>query len=176
MYVPSIRRLIVLATLTSGCAGTPGPSGYLQPAEVAQYQAYGAWIKVYLKPNYDELEGEFIAIDPDTLFVLNRGGLHAIPRDTIERARLGTYNSQWGALAAWTTVGSLATMSHGWYAGITLPVWMILGSVTTAVVSHGPIEGVRGHDSARWRELSKFARFPQGMPTGIDRTILTMHR
>ena len=51
MCVPSIRRLIVLAALTSGCAGTPGPSGYLQPAEVAQYQASGAWIPVYLKPD-----------------------------------------------------------------------------------------------------------------------------
>jgi hypothetical protein len=129
---------------------------------VAQHEAYGAWIDVYFKNDRAELAGEFIALEPDTVFVLTRGGLHAIPRATIEAARLGTYDSEWANLVYWVTGATLLTASHGWYAGI------------TASVSRGPIEDVRGIDTRRWQEVSKFARFPQGMPRDIDRAGLTL--
>ncbi len=168
-------RFLTLALLTMGCVSTRGPSGYLQPAQVAQHEAYGAWIDVYFKNDRAELAGEFIALEPDTVFVLTRGGLHAIPRATIEAARLGTYDSEWANLVYWVTGATLLTASHGWYAGITAPIWIITGVISTASVSRGPIEDVRGIDTRRWQEVSKFARFPQGMPRDIDRLTLPPH-
>jgi hypothetical protein len=169
-------RLVYLSLLAAGCAGTPGPSGYLQPAQVAQHEAYGAWIDVDFREDRAELAGELVAIGPDTVFVLTRSGLHTIARASINAARLGTYDSEWANLAYWVTGGTFMTASHGGYAIITAPIWIIIGSITAAAVSREPIEDVRGNDTLRWQEVSKFARFPQGMPRDIDRTKLTLPR
>jgi hypothetical protein len=169
-------KFATLALLAAGCASTPGPSGYLQPAAVAQQESYGAWIDVYLENDRAEVNGELIAVESDTVFVLNRDGLHAVPRATINAARLGTYDSEWENVAYWVTGGTLLTASHGWYAAISAPIWIISGIIGAASVSRGPIEDVKGNNTRRWREVSKFARFPQGMPRDIDRTALTLSR
>lgn len=168
------RYLALVALFATACASTPGPPGYLQPAEIAQREAYGAWVDVYLKGDRAELAGEFVAVGPDTVFVLTRRGLHAIPRSTIEGARLGTYNSQWANLAYWVAGGTLLSASHGYYAAITAPLWIVIGSLTAAAVSRQPLEHVSGNSASRWLEVSKFARFPQGMPSCIDRTTLRL--
>ena len=169
-------RLVALSLLAAGCAGTPGPSGYLQPAQVTQHEAYGAWIDVDFKDDRAELAGELVAVEPDTVFLLTSSGLHTIARASINAARVGTYDSEWANIVYWVTGATLMTASHGWYASITAPIWIIVGSITAAAVSRGPIEDVRGNDTHRWNEVSKFARFPQGMPRGIDRTKLILPR
>ena len=169
-------HLVALSLLAAGCAGTRGPSGYLQPAQVAQHEAYGAWIDVDFRDDRAELAGELVAVESDTVFVLTRSGLHTIARTSIHAARLGTYDSEWANLAYWVTGATLMTASHGWYSSITAPIWIITGVVAAATVSRGPIEDVKGNDVSRWREVSRFARFPQGMPRDIDRTKLTLPR
>jgi hypothetical protein len=171
---PRNLGVVAILLMTVTCARTPGPPGYLEPAEVEQRDAYGTWIDVHYEDNRTELSGEFIAVEPDTVFVLTRSGLRAIPRTMIKAARLGTYDSEWYKLAYWTTGGAFLTVSHGWYAAISAPVWIVTGIIAAASVSNGPIEEVNGNNDFRWQEVSKFARFPQGMPPGIDRTVLTL--
>jgi hypothetical protein len=166
--------LSLVALFATACASTPGPPGYLQPAESAQREAYGAWIDVRLRGDRTEVAGEFVAVGGDTVFVLTASGLRAIPRSSIEGARLGTYDSQWADLAYWVIGGTLMSASHGYYAAITAPLWIVIGSLTAGAVSRQPIEDVSGNNRSRWLEVSKFARFPQGMPRGIDRTTLRL--
>ncbi len=171
MYAGNAWWPLGLILLVSACAGTPGPKGYLEPADVAQREAFGAWIGVRFVST--EMGGELIAVHSDTMFVLNDSvGLEAVPLTSITYARLGWYNAQWGGLAAWTLLGSLSTISHGVGLLVSFPVWVIGGSLATSSVSRGPIVVVRQGDAEGWTLIARYARFPQGMPADLDRTVL----
>lgn len=165
----------MLAILLSGCASTTAPRGWLPSAREAQQEAHGAWISL----EYDTgsfgmvAEGEFIAVGRKSLFMLiqhvNQDTLIAIPLGQVKRGRLTTYGSKHGGLAVWTVLGSLSTGSHGVGAILSFPVWIISGSLATAAQSYAPIEKF---PVSTWDELRKFARFPQGLPEGLDQRTL----
>jgi len=71
---------------------------------------------------------------------------------------------------------TLATASHGWGAIGTAPLWIITGSLLTGSVSRGPLRTVSRDGSedthARWAKVAMWARFPAGMPDGLDRAAL----
>ena len=159
-----------VCALAVACANNPAPSGWLPSAQEAPEEPYGAWVQLR-KIDRTELGGEFIAIHGDTLFVLSeRSGLVALHRGQMDQARLAYYSSNWGLMAGWTTLGSLATISNGAFAVITLPMWLIGGTLATSLESRAPLEGVRRW--TQWYELRKYARFPQGIPDGLDRRLL----
>lgn len=161
---------IILPILLSGCASTTAPSGWLPSAMEAQKEAFGAWISVEYNTGSSEhvAKGEFIAVGQDSVFVLTQG-LIAIPLDQIEGGRLAAYDAKHGWLGAWTALGSLSTPSHGFGLILSLPAWVIVGSATTIAQSWAPIEKL---PVSSWDELRKFARFPQGLPEGLDRRTL----
>jgi len=173
-----VRRAVAFLLLglgAGGCAGTRGPPHYLQPAEVAQREAHGGWITLFLSRS--TVDGELIAVSAESVFVLMPTGLRVVPRDSVDRAILGSFDVQWGGLASWTVLGMLATASHGWYAGLTAPLWIVAGSIATGAASRAPLHKVNGGDrpgvvAARWVALSAYARFPAGMPERLDRSTL----
>lgn len=171
MRVRKIFELIVpfaLLLLLSGCASTTAPSGWLPSADESQKEAYGAWISVEYSSGSKSLnkaEGEFIAVSQDTVFILSQDELFAIPLDKIKHGTLTTYDSQHGILALWTLGGSLSTASHGVGAIISLPVWILSGTIATTGQSFAP---VKTFPARSWDELKKYARFPQGLPKGIE--------
>lgn len=167
------KKRLLLCLFVGACAKNPAPSGWLAPAERAQRDPYGGWIEIsYRVAERDAVaRGEFIAVSDDSVFVLPpRADLAAIPRAQIRRAKVAFYDAQWAGLATWTIIGSLSTASHGWFLGISLPIWTIAGPVATGAASRGPIESVRSQRD--WEAVSKFARFPQGLPEEIDRAVL----
>lgn len=172
----------ILLVLLSGCAGPTAPRGWLPSAREAEQEAFGAWISVEYSDGSSEqvAKGELIAVGQDSVFVLTHEPvfapvfevtqqLIAIPLDQIERGRLAAYDANHSTLAGWAAVGSLSTISHGWFVLASLPVWIIVGSVSTAAQSVAPIEEFPAHS---WRDLRKYARFPQGLPEGLDRSTL----
>jgi hypothetical protein len=159
-----------VCALGAACANNPAPGGWLPKAQEVPEDPYGAWVQLR-KIDRTELGGEFIAIHGDTLFVLSASsGLVAVHRGQMDQARLAYYSSNWGVMAVWTTFGSLATISNGAFLVITLPLWLIAGPIATGAESRAPLEGVRHWD--QWRELRMYARFPQGIPDGLDRRVL----
>ena len=154
----------------AACAGNPAPRGWLPGPEDAPQDPYGAWVAV-LEGDESETAGELIAVRDDSVFVLTQSGrLAGFAYGDIQQARLAYYDAQWGGLAAWTILGSLATISNGYFAGITLPLWVITGSIAASAESRAPLEEARL--VSQWRELRMYARFPQGMPEGLDRSVL----
>lgn len=174
MRVKNIALVSVCALVAGflfGCASTRAPSGWLPSADKAQRDAYGAWVFVEYEVGSSEkqTQGEFIAVGPDTLFVLDAEALVAVPLQHIHHAQLSTYDSNYGGLALWTIVGSLTTPSHGYFLLLSLPLWVLTGSISTSAQSWLTIEKF---PAMSWDKLRKYARFPQGLPKRLDRSTL----
>ncbi len=162
----TIGWLILLGGMMIGCVATPGPKGWLPSPKQALKDTYGAWIMV----EYDSAgvstiaEGEFIAVDTTSIYILNETGMAIIPIIKTRQVTIATYEES-GVIRSWALLGTLSTASHGYYAGISFPIWLLVGiSNSAAESSSGIIKSIIGS----WKEFAKYARFPQGMPEGID--------
>lgn len=160
----------------AGCAATSAPQDWLPRADAAQYEGFGAWIKVNLTKDtitehkYTTVMGELLAVEADSLFILGEDNqLIGISQDEVYKARLTYYNSQFGSLTAWTFIGALSTGSHGIGSIISLPVWVLSGIAATASQSRSPMVN---YPPEAWAMLYKYARFPQGFPPQFDRSQL----
>ena len=168
------RRLRAVAALLfastgAACFRSSAPAGWLSTPEQSQREAWGAWAEVRTRSGGERapVMGELIAADRDSVYVMTSAALVALPVAEIERATLTTYDARWGKLALWTVLGTLSTASHGMALIISAPVWAAGGTAATAAASRGP--RVRSTDGT---VLARFARFPQGMPAGLDRGVL----
>jgi hypothetical protein len=174
MHASNVVKLLLMAfcaALLVGCAASSAPRGWLSNADKSQGESYGAWISLeYLwGETKTKIRGEFIAVDNDTVFVFTDNKLSGYPVSQIKKAKLTTYNSQHGQLALWTLLGSLSAVSHGLAGIISIPVWILSGTFATAGQSYAPI---KRFPQKSWNDLSKFARFPQGIPPDLDRAKL----
>ena len=159
--------LLILALL-SGCATANAPRGWLPTAVEAQKRAFGGWIFVWTGPKGKlslAAQGELIAVGTDRVYVLASDGMKETLTAEITEARMAFYNSQSSNLAAWSVVGLLSTLSHGALLVISAPVWAVGGSAAT--LSHDSTSRTR-FPKKQWEELSKYARFPQGLPPGLE--------
>ena len=158
-----------LLQLSSACFSTTAPDGWLSTPAVAQREAYGGWIAVERAQDTSKqtVEGELIAVTPDSLYVLTPDSLLSLPMGEITSATLTTYDARLGRLATWTALGAISTISHGVGLVLTFPLWTIAGSTLTASASKAP--RVQSADAT---SLQPYARFPQGLPLGLDRRAL----
>jgi len=171
----------VCALVLSGCVGTSAPRKWLPSVQAARSEAFGAWTELNIKESEEQkyqVRGELIAVHDDSIFVWGPQGLAAYGRDHVTRVKLTTYRPTHGGMVLWTFFGSLSTVSHGVGLLISFPVWVIGGSAATASVSGEPDETcpesvIKQSGHPCWEKLSKFARFPQGLPPTLDRTQLT---
>ncbi|MDQ3213444.1 MAG: hypothetical protein M3Q85_12270 [Acidobacteriota bacterium] len=160
--------LFMIACLLSGCANNPAPRAWrLAPAE-AQRTARGGWIVLEpLKSSGGDptgeprIEGELIAADGDVFHILTASGLRSVLRDLPHRITVVGYRTASGALAGWAAAGAASTLSHGVYLIFTAPMWIISGFV--AAHREGRAGVFHDDDVARL-----FARFPQGVPAGVN--------
>jgi hypothetical protein len=162
------RAIVALAAAVAGCYQSSAPPGWLPTPVQAQRGAFGSWISVQGQPRTPPLaEGELIAIDTDTIHVLADGRLMSLPRASICCAVLTAYRMDLSGLQLWTAVGTLSTVSHGLVLILTAPMWIIAGTAATSAASYAP--RIVGTDPA---VLQPFARLPQGIPPGLDRTTI----
>ena len=161
---------IALALLAAGCAHSGAPAHWLPPASQAQTEAHGGWVVVHLKDGRAHA-GELLAVDADSIFVLEGDACVALSSAAISHAVVTGYDSQYGKLGGWTALGAVSTLSHGLVAALSMPTWVILGTTMTVVQSHaGRV------DVATWEQARMYARFPQGLPAGLDRARLKPRR
>jgi hypothetical protein len=112
-------------------------------------------------------EGELLAVDETTLHLLDpRDGPVAIPTAWIVRSRLAVHSNAADGLAVWGVLGLASTASHGWYLLLTAPVlWL-------PVTIGGPIAesklGLVDCTAMECQTLWRWARFPQGLPSGVS--------
>jgi hypothetical protein len=166
----SVTRSVLFALLLAAvaCAGNPAPEGFLPSPTKAVNDVYGGWIQVTVPVGRHDstIAGELIAARADTVWILpDSGGVTAVPTSTVKKGRLARYRSAVASVAGFTALGVLSTISNGLLSGLTAPLWVITGSVAASDESRAPLRDV---PPLRWADLAAYARFPQGLPPGID--------
>lgn len=179
-----LTYLALTAVLSGGCTGLPAPGGWLPTAEENQTSAFGGWVEVWTTTR-GKLAGELLAVSEDTIYLNDRDGVVAFPTRNVRRARVTGYDPRAGDLQRAVLLGTLSTLSHGLVSILSAPAWLLIGlpvahsAVTGAQVDVSPAQPatprVRGAPPAPeashdWQRLRPWARFPQGMPEGLDRT------
>jgi hypothetical protein len=81
-------------------------------------------------------------------------------------ARLIIFKNMIGAFGAWTFFGSLLTISNGYFLLFTLPTTLIMGISTIA--GEAKRLNFLDYPANSFENLSKYARFPQGLPEGLN--------
>ncbi|HKQ56499.1 MAG TPA: hypothetical protein VJY35_01410 [Candidatus Eisenbacteria bacterium] len=155
----------------AGCAKSTAPKGWLSPAVDAQRAAHGGWLSLQMKGDSRRAnhEGELLAIQADSVYMLEHGACIALPTAHVIEATLTAYEANSGLLAGWTLAGTLSTASHGAWLLLSAPVWIITGAVQSASESRAARTTIR---SSNWEDARPYARFPQGLPEGLDRASL----
>jgi hypothetical protein len=148
------------------CIATPGPKGWLPSPNEVLSDAFGAWMIVeYSSGSGDKTEeGEFIAVEKNKVYLLTRTGLEEIPIPELQHVTFATYKEE-RMVGVWALLGLLSTVSHGYYAAASAPIWLIGGILNASAES---TSGVTKSDTIVWDEIRKYARFPQGIPLGVD--------
>jgi hypothetical protein len=166
----SARAFYAFASLlASACFQTTAPEGWLSTPAVAQREAYGGWISAAytLGAGTATVEGELIAASPDSLHVLTADSLVTVATSAVTSATLTTYDARLNTLNMWTILGAVSSLSHGVGLLLSVPMWIIVGTTATASASKAP--RVQSVDAAL---LRPYARFPQGLPPGLERRAL----
>lgn len=170
--MPTRSLLIALAFVVPlACAHNPDPRD--RPAKVAAVDGYGGWITVRTDSGVS-IDGELISVDGDrgTIHILRDRQLLTVPILGITSGELYGYRSAAGTLSTWTLVGTLSTASHGLLLVLSAPAWLLSGSIATYRESNAS----RVEVSDGWRAIAAWARFPQGLPPGVDARTLVGHR
>ena len=168
MGVTSRHAAAVLLTSAAlaACASNTAPPRFLPSSKQAQTEAYGGWIELrYLEGGRERrAEGELIAVTQDTVWVLGDSGGVALATGAVRRGKLTAYTAGTGAVAGYTALGVVSTISNGVLLIFTAPLWIVTGTVAGANQSYAPERRV---PPLTWADLGVFARFPQGRPAEV---------
>ena len=150
----------------AGCISLPGPKDWVPSIEEVQQDVYGAWtiLELNSKSNKKPREGELIAVQQGTLYLLMENILQEIPIDQINKAILTSYDDR-GGISIWATLGIFSTISHGGFLIFSAPTWLISGIINSNAAT---TSGMHKFENNNLSNMNKYARFPQGIPEGLD--------
>jgi hypothetical protein len=165
-----IRDLVLFAALC-GCVTNPDPRS--PTPQAMERGGFGGWMVITTRGG-QEVSGELISVETSVVRILQPSAseLTWVPVTDINRAKLYRYEGDSG-FGAWGLLGTLSTISHGFFFILTAPAWILSSSIAAAAESrHVVLEWPE--DS--WGEIAMWARFPQGMPPELDVQALTRPR
>ena len=156
-----------LVALLIGCARNTAPNGWLPDPRAAGASAYGGWIELeYVEGKQSRfVDGELIAVTADSVWVLGRRTRAVVPFPAVAQGKLTAYDAHTETLTLWRLVGTLSTLSNGYFSVFTGPMWIIGGSLAGGAQSRAP---ERKSPPLGSQGLAAFARFPQGLPAEVD--------
>jgi hypothetical protein len=164
------RGLVLAATCAvASCTPFTSPRRELaaSPRQMLD-NVYGGYVEVQYGDG-GTTAGELIEARSDGLVVLAPQALVDIPRAAIATARVVGFQSQEQYLIGAGVLGTLSTLSHGQYLVITAPVWVLATSLMGAAETNA---GVLSYPRGQLESFSLYARFPQGLPPGVDENLL----
>ena len=130
-----------------------------------------------------KVRGELLAADAGKIWVLGKERIVTIPTDAVQEVKVQRHSMTAGGVAAWGAIGTLVAGTALAIAcssvegnGSCGRVFLVVGA-TFAVVG-GIVAPSLNSSSATWllhpkeENLQPFARFPQGLPEGVDTSAL----
>ncbi len=124
------------------------------------------YVNLLLDDPRKKLQGELLAVDADTLYLVGLGGVVPVPTAKISEASMFRYYNHWGRAAMWSVIGTMGTASHGLLFLLSFPTWVLVG---TAVTSGASREARIQYPRKLLDDFRPYARFPQGMPHNLSR-------
>lgn len=160
----SIILFASLCVLATSCVG-PLP-GYLPSAETLNTNEYGAYVITYNRGNVN-YRGELIAVNSDSLVMLQydryaKDNLRVLPMDEMTACRVFYGRAD---KYGWAYMIPLLSISHGFWAILTLPINLIYVSAI-AIPAHYTYSFALKPVSVD--TLARYARFPMGIPESVD--------
>jgi len=161
-----IGSLCLLIVLMAGCASSIAPKGWLPNPTEVQSRAFGAWMTVEHGSEVGTKisTGELIAVQESNVYLLTMDGMEVISIDKVQNAMLALYKEK-KRVGLWALIGTLSTLSHGIGLIFSAPTWIITGIASASGESKS---GLLKYSDSSWEEIKKYARFPQGIPKGIN--------
>tara|TARA_R110001592_G_scaffold237306_14_gene496518 strand:- start:73283 stop:73774 length:492 start_codon:yes stop_codon:yes gene_type:complete len=152
-----ISRIVVLIATMAFTASCSLPS-YVPNAVDAAVSVHGGFIKVTLL-NGRKIEGELLSSNNERITVMMEGFNYPTQ---IKTSGIMQYKLQFAkGLNSKVTLNMLLPLSHGVFAIVTLPFnALVLGAVLVESNKDYKIYS----DETTYEELSKYARYPQGLP------------
>lgn len=162
--IPILLGILMIVTSCSS------PS-YLSKPKDFKYHVKGMYFETVLESN-NQIIGEIIEVKTDEIKILpvpSTGGVISISKKTIKTADIiisltSDNPKKIGVLA---TISTISTGAHGFWMVLTFPI-----NLTTSVyMAQDAAKGtyrINYPNNIQWIELSRFARFPQGIPENID--------
>lgn len=179
-----IIQLTVCLIFLTECQSSMVPRAYMPGPSMAGKRPAGSWIVMTLQQDPPlsptaEISGELIAIEHDTVYLLTDAGFVKIRRSNISAAILYPFRPQSATAPIIAGLSLLPNM----IGAIAMPdpgVAVLLLGIPLVVTA--TIMGLNEHFGNRLRyplkynlnDLGKFARFPQGLPPGLDPTKLRL--
>lgn len=167
--------VFVVAAALLNCT-TPGkiPSGYLVNPRGLDTVTHGRWIFIVKSYKNDpgvptEISGELIAVQNDTFYVLTPKTVIPVPTEVIRKASLIMFKDQSGKYFIATCLGLVPNI----IAAFTGSAVYAIG-IPFAIVGFGAVLIERSANTLRFprkvrlSQFNEFARFPQGIPPGVD--------
>jgi len=159
---------VMAGLVLMGCAGTPAPPpDWLPDPEHVASDPRGSWVTVKggIDKPVERMSGELLAIDGENVWVAVGNTVRRDSLTNMSELRLITYDPHAAGIVSLTLLGTVATISNGFFLTFTAPAWLIGGSVATASRGRDPL--VTG-TMVDWQRFVPYARFPQGLPPGFD--------
>ncbi len=170
----STYLLLAAAFLICGCSRSFAPDGWLPETEVYTTNLYGGWMTLLVisdsipeKKEAYEYKGEFLAVDSLNVYLL-ADSAYTVKKDEVKDALLELDEKNSGKYALWGAAFLLTPVVNGIISIITAPIGIISGFGAASIESGRDRYQVSYPDERYWNEVSKFSRFPQGIPEGIE--------
>jgi hypothetical protein len=180
--INSILLLSGFILFLAGCNVSKIPVSYRYNPRQLKKDITGNWTEVRLNSkditgSEVVLSGELIAIQSDTIYILTKHGLEGIHPYNVREAILYMFMSQSGKYAATTGLlylpDIIAAIVIGEPAFLALGIpWVLTGTIETMATGLNNPNLLNYPYKNQLSELKKFARFPQGMPPGINKSRL----
>lgn len=173
-----VKYIALLAIMLSGCS----IPNYVPYSNGLGTNTHGSFITVWLNSGA-KISGELIVADSSNLLILSPSResrntrLSTVPAVSVQRYKLQYARSK---NYAWMLIPGIlmplipfpdpdnpsqGMIFHGWFAIFTIPINLIAVGITYA---SGNKEFSYNSLNLSYSELRKFARYPQGLPEGID--------
>ncbi|MEZ4360112.1 MAG: hypothetical protein R3B48_08025 [Kofleriaceae bacterium] len=156
----------IVAAALCACQATPDPRKLTR--HDMERRGEGGWMVVTTTERL-RVGGELLALDTSGLWLLTAAAgaprqMIWVPRERILSAELFEYDHD-GGLGGWGVAGTVSTVSHGVALLLSAPVWIV--STALAVGSESG-HVILEYPKVDFPELSKWARFPQGLPPAMQ--------
>lgn len=132
--------------------------------EIGLYQR-GAYILIQSK-NSMKLSGELIAVEAGEIIVLEYGqsGISVLSQQEVKKFKV--YNAKPRRYGWLVPAGIGVAFTHGFLSVLSFPLTLL---ITIPVTIGGENSFTSNHRNTPYEDLRMYSRFPQGIPTSVDR-------